>query len=83
MTTFTFTISATFEADSHDDAWDEWTAWLSSPSNLENGTAILNGPDAESDAIWLGLSPAAKRSLGAGHATRRPRVPRLQRRGPD
>lgn len=40
MSTYTFTIIADIDADNLDDAWDEFTAWLTSPSNVENGTII-------------------------------------------
>lgn len=42
MPEFTFTISATFEADNQQDAWDEWVEWLTEPMHVEDGTEVTN-----------------------------------------
>lgn len=36
--TWTFTISANFTATNQDDAFNEWSEWLTHPRNVEDGT---------------------------------------------
>jgi hypothetical protein len=42
MTIYTFTITATFETDDLDSAWDEFAQWITDPHNLtEDGVDVV------------------------------------------
>lgn len=40
MTTYTFTITASFDADDRDEAWDMWAEWLTDCAHVVDGTTV-------------------------------------------
>lgn len=61
MTTYTFTLTGTFEADTRDEALADFEDWLRMRGVAQHA-AVTTDEDGEADAIWQSLSPAAKAS---------------------
>lgn len=45
MAEFMFTISAVFDAETEDDAWDDWRDWLRQRRTVEDGTHVVKFPE--------------------------------------
>lgn len=58
--TYTFTITATLDAESGDKAWDQWVALLAEPRLVEEFTVVASPAATDPDQVWASLSPAAK-----------------------
>jgi hypothetical protein len=58
MTTFTVTLTATFDAEDTADAFDQFTEWLTNPANVEDGADItLVAPNVEvGDFVMVGFT---------------------------
>jgi tRNA/tmRNA/rRNA uracil-C5-methylase (TrmA/RlmC/RlmD family) len=50
---FSFTLNATFTAANQQDAWDQFVEWLTNPLHVEDGTQVVEFPQAHDPTCLL------------------------------